>query len=202
MFLFVLVDLVGSVFPRARVLVDWTLLGFFPPVRMASLRVGIQRTHALPRTGATPCLKRPSVCRVPARRADLISTGSNRNTLFGLVGLPDIPDRSPVAVKSTSGTPATTDGSEDRDQGIQWGADLKKLAICVGVGTLIWFAPVPEGISQQAWHLLSIFLGTIVGIITTPLPLGAVAMLGLGVAMVTKTLTFAAAFSAFASEIP
>jgi hypothetical protein len=40
------------------------------------------------------------------------------------------------------------------------------------------------------------------GIITTPLPLGAVAMLGLGGAMLTKTLTFAEAFSAFATEIP
>lgn len=40
------------------------------------------------------------------------------------------------------------------------------------------------------------------GIITTPLPLGAVAMLGLGGAMLTKTLTFAEAFSAFANEIP
>lgn len=40
------------------------------------------------------------------------------------------------------------------------------------------------------------------GIITTPLPLGAVAMLGLGVSMLTKTLTFGEAFSAFANEIP
>lgn len=40
------------------------------------------------------------------------------------------------------------------------------------------------------------------GIITTPLPLGAVAVLGLGVSMLTKTLSFAEAFSAFATEIP
>lgn len=51
-------------------------------------------------------------------------------------------------------------------------------------------------------NLLAIFAGTIVGIITTPLPLGAVAILGLGVSMLTKTLTFAEAFSAFANEIP
>ena len=38
--------------------------------------------------------------------------------------------------------------------------------------------------------------------ITQPLPLGAVAMLGLGASMLTKILTFPAAFSAFASEIP
>lgn len=88
------------------------------------------------------------------------------------------------------------------DPGIQWGADLKKLAICVGLGAIIWFCPRPAGVELQAWRLLSIFVGTIVGIITTPLPLGAVAMIGLGVAMATKTLTFAAAFSAMASEIP
>ena len=35
-----------------------------------------------------------------------------------------------------------------------------------------------------------------------PLPLGATAVLGLGVAMVTGVLPFAAAFSAFSSEIP
>lgn len=61
---------------------------------------------------------------------------------------------------------------------------------------------VAAGVTTQAWHLLAIFLSTIVGIITQPLPLGAVAMLGLGATMVTKVLTFGAAFSAFASEIP
>lgn len=76
------------------------------------------------------------------------------------------------------------------------------LGICVGLGTLLWFSPPPAGVSIKAWHLLSVFTGTIVGIITTPLPLGAVAVLGLGVAMLTKVLTFAEAFSAFSSEIP
>eukprot|EP00891_Asterochloris_glomerata_P000415 jgi/Astpho2/415/Aster-03465 len=82
--------------------------------------------------------------------------------------------------------------------GFTWGADMKNLAISVGLATAVWFIPPPAG----AWRLLAVFLGTIVGIITQPLPLGAVAMLGLGAAMLTKTLTFAAAFSAFASEIP
>jgi len=89
-----------------------------------------------------------------------------------------------------------------KQPGIQWGADLKKLALCVGLGAAIWVCPSPEGVSTQAWHLLSIFIGTIVGIITTPLPLGAVAMVGLGASMLTKTLSFAEAFSAMASEIP
>ena len=84
----------------------------------------------------------------------------------------------------------------------KWGADMKSLAICIGLGVALSLCPPPAGVSVKAWNLLAIFTGTIVGIITTPLPLGAVAMLGLGTAMCTKVLTFAEAFSAFATEIP
>lgn len=87
-------------------------------------------------------------------------------------------------------------------EGFKWGAKMKELLTAVAIATAIWFIPAPAGVTAQAWHLLAIFIGTIVGIITTPLPLGAVAMLGLGASMVTQTLTFAQAFSAFANEIP
>jgi len=80
---------------------------------------------------------------------------------------------------------------------------MKSLGICVAVGLATWFLlPVPDPKLTQAFHLLAIFLATIVGIITKPVPLGAVAMIGLGVGIMTGTLTFAEAFSAFASEIP
>eukprot|EP00879_Flechtneria_rotunda_P022700 GHRR01023974.1.p1 GENE.GHRR01023974.1~~GHRR01023974.1.p1 ORF type:complete len:386 (+),score=103.40 GHRR01023974.1:93-1250(+) len=84
----------------------------------------------------------------------------------------------------------------------KWGADMKNLGICIGVGVAIALCPAPAGVAPKAWNLLAIFAGTIVGIITTPLPLGAVAVLGLGATMLTKTLTFTEAFSAFANEIP
>lgn len=106
------------------------------------------------------------------------------------------------SLHSTVATAAAASGTPAPQTGIKWGADLKKLAICIAVGAAVWFIPPPTGVTVQAWHLLSIFLGTIVGIITQPLPLGAVAMLGLGVSMMTKVLTFPAAFSAFANEIP
>ena len=79
---------------------------------------------------------------------------------------------------------------------------MKNLGIAVGIAAVLWFIPPPSGVTTQAWHLLAVFIGTIVGIITKPLPLGAVAILGLGASMLTKTLTFSQAFSAFASEIP
>ncbi|XP_054813942.1 dicarboxylate transporter 1, chloroplastic-like [Prosopis cineraria] len=82
------------------------------------------------------------------------------------------------------------------------GAAVKPLLASIATGVLLWFAPVPAGVSKNAWQLLAIFLGTIVGIISQPLPLGAVAILGLGVSVLTKTLTFAAAFSGFGDPIP
>eukprot|EP00208_Stichococcus_sp_RCC1054_P002914 CAMPEP_0206142908 /NCGR_PEP_ID=MMETSP1473-20131121/18595_1 /ASSEMBLY_ACC=CAM_ASM_001109 /TAXON_ID=1461547 /ORGANISM="Stichococcus sp, Strain RCC1054" /LENGTH=560 /DNA_ID=CAMNT_0053538077 /DNA_START=101 /DNA_END=1783 /DNA_ORIENTATION=+ len=99
-----------------------------------------------------------------------------------------------IVAASSGGTPAP--------EGFKWGADMKTLSLAVAIGTAIWFCPAPAGVTIQAWHLLAVFVGTIVSIITTPLPLGAVAFLGLGAAMLTKTLTFAQAFSAFSTEIP
>jgi di/tricarboxylate transporter len=97
---------------------------------------------------------------------------------------------------------AAAGAAPSKDAGFKWGANMRDLAISIGIGTLLWFAPAPAGVSAKAWHLLAVFVGTIVGIITTPLPLGAVAVLGLGAAMLTKVLTFPEAFSAFSSEIP
>ncbi|KAL8233602.1 hypothetical protein R6Q59_019702 [Mikania micrantha] len=82
------------------------------------------------------------------------------------------------------------------------GAAMKPLLASIATGVILWFVPVPSGVSKNAWQLLSIFLATIVGIITQPLPLGAVALMGLGACVLTKTLTFAAAFSAFGDPIP
>ncbi|OVA19423.1 Sodium/sulfate symporter [Macleaya cordata] len=82
------------------------------------------------------------------------------------------------------------------------GASLKPLMASIATGVILWFLPVPTGVTKNAWQLLSIFLATIVGIITQPLPLGAVALMGLGACVLTKTLTFAAAFSAFGDPIP
>ncbi|CAL51665.1 Sodium/sulphate symporter [Ostreococcus tauri] len=82
------------------------------------------------------------------------------------------------------------------------GAKLKPLGYSVLAGLLIYLIPTPAGVTVKAWNLLAVFVATIVGIITNPLPLGAVAMIGLGVSMTAGILPFSAAFSAFSSEIP
>ena len=68
------------------------------------------------------------------------------------------------------------------------------------LGAIIWFIPIPAGLKPQAWHLLAIFVATIVGVILQPLPMGAMALLGITVAALTKTLTIGQALSGFSNS--
>jgi DASS family divalent anion:Na+ symporter len=56
---------------------------------------------------------------------------------------------------------------------------LIRFAIPIIVGLVIWFIPAPAGVEIEAWHLLAVFVATIVGIIAKPLPMGAVAIIGI-----------------------
>ena len=69
------------------------------------------------------------------------------------------------------------------------------------VGVAIWFIPAPEGVDIKAWRLLAIFVATIVGIIAKPLPMGAVAVLGLMATALTGTLTISEALSGFGNSV-
>jgi len=76
------------------------------------------------------------------------------------------------------------------------------LAISIAIGLIFRFAvPKPHKVTTNAWQLLAIFLATISGLVLGPLPVGAWAFLCLTVTVVTKTLTFAAAFAAFTNEV-
>src|SRR5687767_11476656 len=86
------------------------------------------------------------------------------------------------------------------------GVKLLPLLITLGVGIAIWLIPPPQVAADalpqganlaKAWHLLAIFVATIVGIIVKPLPMGAVAMLGVTATALTGTLTIADALSGF-----
>lgn len=67
------------------------------------------------------------------------------------------------------------------------------------VGALIWVAPIPAGLNPQAWHLLAIFVATILGFILQPLPIGAVAFLSITIAALTGVLKPAEALSGFSN---
>lgn len=60
------------------------------------------------------------------------------------------------------------------------------IPILAAVG--IWLQPIPEGLDPRGWHLLAIFVATILGLIFKPMPMGAVALLSMVVAVLTDTL--------------
>eukprot|EP00873_Tetraselmis_striata_P041184 jgi/Tetstr1/461448/TSEL_006557.t1 len=165
----------------------------------AAVPVGMGRTGV-----RAPAAARPAAVRVSASRQSAIRPAAPARPLLARV----VPNRKPAqrgslrVEASSTPTVAVSASPDPPAEPFKWGAKMKPLLTCVAIGVVLWFIPAPEGVTTKAWHLLAIFVATIAGIITSPLPLGAVAMLGLGAAMLTKTMTFAAAFSAFASEIP
>ncbi|SNT70549.1 anion permease [Psychrobacter sp. LV10R520-6] len=59
-------------------------------------------------------------------------------------------------------------------------------AIAVLVGLIIWFViPVPEGVTPDAWHMLALFIATIVAIIGKVLPIGALAIIAVTLVALT-----------------
>ncbi len=67
------------------------------------------------------------------------------------------------------------------------------------IGIAIWLLPRPAAVDPRAWQLLAIFVATIVGLVSKPVPMGAVTFLALAVALLTQTLTLAEALSGFAN---
>jgi DASS family divalent anion:Na+ symporter len=65
----------------------------------------------------------------------------------------------------------------------------------------VWLAPAPSGVSEQAWRLLAVFVATLAGILLQPLPMGAVALLGLAALPLTGTLSLGQALSGFGNRI-
>jgi DASS family divalent anion:Na+ symporter len=72
--------------------------------------------------------------------------------------------------------------------------------VTVLVTLLLWFSPFPGGVTQQAWHLLAIFIGTITGLILQPVPMGAVVLIGTTATMLTHTLTLPQALSGYMNQ--
>lgn len=89
--------------------------------------------------------------------------------------------------------------------------------IAIAIGVIIWFLPPPQSFvdyvtanpdagynAVNAWHLLAIFVATIVAIITKPLPMGAIAMISIAFVTISGTLgtgktAMGGAISAFAN---
>ncbi len=66
--------------------------------------------------------------------------------------------------------------------------NIKKSIITLVIGLAIWFVPVPNGLSPEAWHLFAIFISTIIGIILKAAPMGTMCMVAIGVTAFTQVL--------------
>ena len=73
------------------------------------------------------------------------------------------------------------------------------IPLCLGIG--MWFVPAPPGVDPTGMHLLAIFIATILGIILKPLPMGAVAMVGIAATAFTGTLAIEEALSGFGNRV-
>jgi DASS family divalent anion:Na+ symporter len=80
------------------------------------------------------------------------------------------------------------------------GARIVRGIIVIIIGLIIWYSPAPAGVKKEAWHLLAIFVATIFGLILTPLPMGAVVVIGVMMTAFTGTLNINQALSGFANN--
>jgi DASS family divalent anion:Na+ symporter len=85
-------------------------------------------------------------------------------------------------------------------KGPNMGGRLTRGLIVVIIGVVIWYSPMPAGVKPEAWHLLAIFVATIFGLILSPLPMGAVVLLGVMMTGLTGILKIGPVLSGFANS--
>lgn len=78
---------------------------------------------------------------------------------------------------------------------------LAKLCSITSLALLLWFFLKPVGLTSQAWHLLTIFICTIVAMISKVLPTGSLAIIAITTCTITSTLSLENTISSFGSRI-
>lgn len=74
-----------------------------------------------------------------------------------------------------------------------------RLLLLALLGVILWFVPVPDGLTDNAWQMMVIFVVTVLSLILAPLPLGAMALIGLVACTVLGVLPIKTALSGFAN---
>ncbi len=75
------------------------------------------------------------------------------------------------------------------------------VAWIAGLLAILWFTPVPEGLTEQTWHLFAIFVTTIAAIVANIYPMGTICLLALALCGITQTLSANQLLSSFSSNI-
>jgi DASS family divalent anion:Na+ symporter len=68
------------------------------------------------------------------------------------------------------------------------------------VALVIWFFPVPAGLTAPAWHLFAVFAAAITSVLIGAFPLLTASMLAVGAIVLTGTITPEQAYSGFANS--
>jgi DASS family divalent anion:Na+ symporter len=104
----------------------------------------------------------------------------------------------PLAAQPPDETPVTAPSDGDREP---VRTTLMRWLVPPAVGAAIYLIPAPEAVEPQGWTLLAIFVATIVAIIAKPLPMGAIAFVGLTVATVLEVFALDEALSGFSNTV-
>lgn len=73
------------------------------------------------------------------------------------------------------------------------------IPLIVGIGIIL--IPTPHGLSLKGWSLFAIFTATIAALICKPLPLGAISLISMAIAILVHDLNLSQALSGFGSPI-
>jgi len=76
---------------------------------------------------------------------------------------------------------------------------LLKRAAPFALALGIWFAPVPAGLTSEAWHLFALFVAAIASVLFGAFPLLTSTMIAVAAVVLTGTISPAKAFSGFAN---
>ncbi len=80
-----------------------------------------------------------------------------------------------------------------------WATTIRRaLPFAIALG--IWFSPVPDGLTPQAWHLFAIFVSAIGAVLLGAFPLLTASTIAVAAVVLTGTLSPANAFSGFANS--
>lgn len=78
---------------------------------------------------------------------------------------------------------------------------LAPIFVAFVVASLIWIISPPGGLDPAAWHMFSIFVGTIILVVLDAVPMSVATVIGLTAMVLTRTTTFQLAFSGYSSEV-
>jgi DASS family divalent anion:Na+ symporter len=77
--------------------------------------------------------------------------------------------------------------------------DLGMKVAALFLALAIWFWPVPQGLTAQAWHLFALFAASIFAVVVGAFPILTSAMLALAASVLTGTLSPASAYAGFSN---